>query len=256
MRRTFLCLMASILMYGIYIYNLPRPAASVAAAQTTAEPRITAQFELDRIRLYAVALGVYDTETEARLAAARYTLRGAAGCIEETEDGWALLGAGYASNAEAASVCRQLAVNENIAAQVMLFGAEGLRISMTAARSQSAAVSAALDSLSVVPGELMSLSGQLDSGACDTATIRSLISIKAAELQIQLTNLSDVLGVTADIFCRIIETNLAALCERMAVLSTNDGPSGLMLSSCMKQCALETQLGIIDMLHTLSRGNK
>lgn len=250
MRRTFLCLIASILMYGLYIYTLPA-GDDGGAAQAAAEPRVSAQIVMPSVRLYAVALGVYDSEAEARPDAALYADRGAAGCIVETDDGWALLGAGYSSDGDAGSVCAQLRSGEGIDAQVMLFSADEVRVSMTATQGQANAVQNALEIIFTLPDDLSALSQQIDRGECDAATARALLAMRYTEARGVLDELSLALGDTADIFCRTVETLLDDTCAQLGEMCADGGPTGLALSSLMKQCSLETRLGLINMMNAL-----
>lgn len=252
MRRTIICLFMAIMMYGVYMYTLPAPAAD-HAAMAAAEPQISAQIVLPQKRLYAVALGTYDTEEEARPDAAAYALRGAAGLIVEINDGWAILGAGYSSDGEAASVCSQLRHNEDISAQVMLFSADELRIGLTAARTQTEAITGALDMLEDTPKALMQLAAQIDSGQCSTGTAQSLMAVKHTECLKKQEALSSSLGSTADIFSRLVETEMMELCDMLSVVAAEDGPRGLSFSSWLKQSALETELGVISLMNAISR---
>ena len=249
MRRTFLCLLSSLIMYCFYIYTLPAQAPAATAAVTGDSAQISADIVLPSKRLYAVTLGIFDTEDEARLTAAGYALRGSAALITETQTGWTILGAGFNTNSEAASVCAKLRTNENIDASVMLFSADEVHLSMTSTAAQADSVSAALMLLSEIPAELSALSAQLDSGTCNTATVQTLISARTTEASGLLENLSNQLGTTADIFCRMVETSLTELTASLTTMS--DGPTSLTLSSLMKQCALETVLNTINMMRTL-----
>lgn len=250
MRRTFSLLIASILMYGLYIYTLPA-GADGGATQAAAEPRVSVQLAMPSVRLYAVALGVYDSETEARPDAALYAARGAAGCIVETDGGWALLGAGYATDGDAGSVCAQLRSDEGMDAQVMLFSADEVRVSMTASRSQAETVQNALEIISSLPDELSTLSQQLDHGECDASTARALLAMRLTEVRRALDDLSPALGDTANIFCRMVESLLIDAVEQLTEICADGGPTGLALSSLMKQYALETRLGLINMMNAL-----
>ena len=251
MKRTFLWLAMSIIMYGIYMYTLPFPDTAGTEAQAAAQTRVSARIVLPKIKLYAVSLGTYDTEEEARPDAARYSLRGAAGRIVETDTGWALLGAAYDSDADARSVCARLNSSEGIDAQVVLFTAEEVRLSVNAAVSQTEALSAALEALNTTPGELMSLSETIDSGACDAGTVRSLLNVRAGELDRLRKQLEIALGDTADIFSRMVETRIIDLCEKISSAAAENGPAGLLLSSALKQCAIDTRLDMISMMNTL-----
>lgn len=252
MRRTLVCLMLAIAMYGIYMYTLP---ASVPqeAAMASGEAQINSHITLPAKALYAVVLGVYDTEEEARPDAAEYALRGAAGTIVETNDGWALLGAGYRTEGEAASVCAQLRSNEDIDAQVMLFSADEVRISLTATRTQTEAIAAALDIMDDMPDTLMQLAAQLDGGGMNTATSRTLTAAALTEAEATRDTLSAAIGTTTDIFSRLTETKIMEFCDTLKLISDDDGPRGLSFSSWLKQCSLETELGIIGLMNTMSR---
>ncbi|MBQ4088304.1 MAG: SPOR domain-containing protein [Clostridia bacterium] len=252
MRRTIICLFMALAMYGVYMYTLPEK-VSEEAAMASVEAQISAQLTLPAKRVYAVALGIYDSEEEARPDAAAYALRGAAGYIVETNDGWALLGAAYASEGEAASVCSQLRKDEDIDAQVILFSADEVRIGLTAARTQTDVITEALDMLEDIPGELMQLAAQIDAGQCGTDTAQSLMAVKHTECVKLRDRLSDALGNTADIFSRLVETELMELCDMIAIVGDEEGPRGLSFSSWLKQAALETELGIVNLMNTLSR---
>ena len=252
MRRTVFCLILALAMYVSYMYTLPGDDGG-SAAMASGEAQISAQVVLPAKRLYAVALGVYDTDEEARPDAAAYSLRGAAGHIVETESGWAILGAAYSSEGEAGSVCAQLKSDEDIPAQVMLFSAEEVRIALSATQTQTEAITGALDVLEDMPGELYMLAAQIDAGQCDTATARSLAAVKRTRCEEARDALTEALGTSADIFSRLIETELMELCDMMKIISGDDGPRGLSFSSWLKQAALETELGMIDMMHAMGR---
>ena len=252
MRKTVLCLIMAIAMYGAYMYTLPAVTDNELAA-VSGEAQITAQITLPEKRLYAVSLGTYDTEDEARPDAAAYALRGAAGLIHETNDGWAILGAGYSTEGEAGSVCSQLRANEDISAQVILFDTDEVRISLTATRTQTEAITAALDMLEDMPSALMQLAAQLDGGSLNTATARTLVSVGYSDACAARDALTSALGTTADIFARLVETEIMELCDSLEIISSEAGPRGLSFSSWLKQCALETDLGIICMMDALRR---
>ncbi len=253
MRRTVICILCCLFMYGCYMYTLPETENASSAVQAAAQIRIPAKITLPAIRLYAVSLGSFDTETEALPYAAAYALRGAAGHVVETETGWEILGVGCDSDSDAERICRQLSENENIPARTVLFTADETVISLTAAQSQTDAIANALELMESIPAELSQLAAQIDSGKCPSETARTLISTRYTEAGRVLETLSAELGTTADIFCRMTETGLMELEEKLQIMSSKDAPGGLVLSSLMKQCSLETTLYMINMMNTLSR---
>ena len=251
MRKTFLYLMACLVMYCVYMNTLDFTAAETTPA--AAQPRISARISLPKVRMYAVSLGNFDSETEARPRAAAWAVRGAAGRIIETDSGYEVLGAMFDSEAEAASVCSRLSAGEDIPARVILYSAEGMDISITATQSQSEAITDALTIMTDYPVLMLSLAAQVDSGQCTPETARSLISIMYTDAVRTRERLSDELGATADIFSRMVETGLMDMCASLGSMCGDDAPGGLMLSSLMKQCAIDTTLYIINMQNTLSR---
>jgi len=253
LRKTILCLISCLVMYFAYMYTLPGGSVPAEIAPAAAQPRISARISLPAVRLYAVSLGSFDTQSEALPYAAAYSARGAAGCIVETDSGWELLGAMCETDGEAESVCRRLDADEAISAHVVFFSAEGMDISLSAAQSQADAIKRALELMNDIPGELSALAAQVDSGMCTPDTARSLAAIRNTEAGRTLETLSSELGATADIFSRMTETGLTELHASLGVICAEDGPGGLMLSSLMKQCAIETRLYMYNMLITLSR---
>lgn len=252
MRRTLICLLSCLMMYGLYMYTLPAADPAAETANTSAQPRVSARITIPAVRLYAVSLGRFDTQTEGLPYAAAYSARGAAGCLVETENGWELLGAGYPTSAEADSACAGIKANESIPANVVLFSADSAQVSVSATQSQTSALTRALELLESVPAEIAGLSRMIDSGTCDPETARSLAAARYTEISGELEKLSAELGATADIFCRMTETGLYELCESLRVICAEGAPSGLQLSSLMKQCSIETTLYMVNMLHTLS----
>lgn len=252
MRRTTLYLIACMLAYFLYMYTIPAENTAVSA-QAAAQPRISAKISLPAVRLYAVSLGNFETQSEALPFAAACAARGAAAYIAETTSGWEILGAGFPDAGDAESVCRRLKENENIDARVVLFSADAMSMSLTATQSQADAITRALELMHEIPEELNKLSAQVDSGLCTPDTAKSLIDIRRTEVSRALEQLSRELGTTADIFSRMTETGLIDLAESLDMMCSPDAPSGLMLSSLMKQCALETTMYMINMINTLSR---
>ena len=253
MRRTAAAILCCIMMYACYMYTLPESVNDTTVAQAAAQPRITASITIPAISLYAVSLGSFDTETEALPYAAMYSARGAAGCIVETDSGWEILGAGFFSSGEANAACRRLTEEENIPARTILYAGKETRISLTASRTQTEAITTALAILESIPKELLQISAQVDSGQLDPDTARSLIAMRHNEVLHALEILTSELGNTADIFSRMTETGLMELEERLRIFTTDDPPSGLAASSLMKQCAIDTTLFLINMSRTLSR---
>ena len=94
-------------MLCVYLLTLgPTAAPEANIASVGDAPRVTEEVSFAPAAAWFVSLGRYDTAAEARIEAARYTPRGAAGYVLETEDGFLALGAAYDDQAEAESVLR------------------------------------------------------------------------------------------------------------------------------------------------------
>ena len=128
-------------MLCVYLLTLGIAAAPEASIDSAGDaPRVTEEASFDAAEAWFVALGRFETATEARIEAARYTPRGAAGYVLEAEDGFLVLGAVYENQAEAESVARALAQSEGLACEVYTERAEGARLRITAAEADIALV--------------------------------------------------------------------------------------------------------------------
>ncbi|NLG24620.1 MAG: hypothetical protein GX558_04645 [Clostridiales bacterium] len=157
----------------------PRPTA--LAASSSAE-RLTEDVRLGDVALYAVQLGAYDGADQAQVEAARYVRRGAAGYVH-IDGTRRVLGAGYATRAEAETVVKRLSEDEGIAAAVYAATAESVLLRVTATRDQLDALTIAERTLREGAQALGSLAFSLDKGEVALGdAARQVQSLAAAAL--------------------------------------------------------------------------
>lgn len=249
--RIVLPIFAALIAYAAYMCSLP-VVKSGDAGRVASSSRITREITLDAECVYVACLGEYADARIARAEAARHAARGAAACVREGDGTYAVLAASYDTDGAAKSVCARISENEGISANVRVYDASAVRLRVTADEGQLSAVESALNVIKSCPETLSALAYRLDGGETDTATARSLASITKSEVSSVRLMLDANLSGTGNDFC----LGVAALIENMDVAlgeaCASDGPSGLALSSYLKEICLETRLGMIDLMTHLA----
>jgi hypothetical protein len=251
MRRILLPLIAVAVAYCAYLTTMPAPVTQTMTAVNDDSPRVTREITLPSRKLYAACLGRYDSETTARVEAARLTARGAAGCVRADDGEFAVLGAVYDTQGDAGSVCRRISREEGMDATVLHCAADALKLRVTAGETQLTAMENAISMLERTPSELSELSYQLDSGEMAADTARALISVMYTSAAEVATGLETAARGTSDRFCLALCHLTDEICAALEHMCAPDGPEGLALSSEMKNAAISARLGVMDMMEKL-----
>ena len=207
---------------------------------------------MPRSAAWFVSLGRFDTAAEARIEAARYTPRGAAGYVLETEDGFLALGAAYDDQAEAESVARALSQSEGLACEV--YTRERRRRAPArhghagghrpAHRSGGAFALPCRGNARTCP--------QLDRGEVDAGAARTLLNLSASRLEDALTRLRNVPGAQDS----PVTARLLALTEQfrasLFVLSGENTENTLSLSAKIKYNNIDITLEHMRYLRELN----
>ena len=240
-------------MLCVYLLTLgiaAAPEASIDSAGDT--PRVTEEASFDAAEAWFVALGRFETATEARIEAARYTPRGAAGYVLEAEDGFLVLGAVYENQAEAESVARALAQSEGLACEVYTERAEGARLRITAAEADIALVVEAEAGLRALAAETRDLALALDRGETDAGAARTLLSVAASRLEDVLARLRNIPGAQEN----PVTARLMAMAEQfraaLFVLSGENTENTLSLSAKIKYNSINITLEHMRYLRELN----
>lgn len=249
MKRVYLPILAALLAYLAYASTLP--AATVEEAQAVTSARATLVIELPTASLYCACFGTYEDAGEARVEAARYASRGAAGYIRAEEGNFLVLASAYGTEGDARSVCAHISEDEGIDTSVRAYAAEAVSVRVTATQRQLSALSAAVDALGKYPGELNALALRIDGGELDSKTARALVEVALTELSRLERELRVSLADTDDRFATGVYALLNELAASTRAVSADDALKGLALSSVLKYNYIASRLGVIDFMNAL-----
>lgn len=241
-------------MLAVYLITLGgrtgEPSAPVSSQKDTAT-RVTEELSFEGIDLACVSFGTFETAQEARVEAARFTARGAAGYILE-DGGFSVLAAGYEDAQDAQRVADSLSESEDIPCAVCREEASGVRLRITATQEQIQAITGADAALRRHARDLRELALMLDRSETQPSSACTLIAVMAGQLTGTLTELRAIPGGQESPVVR----GLIALAEHtqaaLSLLSTENSDSPLSLSGKIKYNHIETTLLHIDYLNTLN----
>ena len=224
--------------------------ATARPAAVTGE-RVTEDVRLASLALYAIQLGAFEDADAAKVEAARYVRRGAAGYVYE--DGVIrVLGSGYATRAEAEQVVKRLKSDEEIDAAVYESTAESVLLRVTATRGQISALSAADLALRDGADALIALSFSLDKGETELQDAAA----KTTELASTIESARDELKAQAGDAPNAVAAGLIELLtafERGLSASTSGGTQTLLdFSSRLKYNYLDVRLKHIAYVNGLN----
>ena len=242
-----------ITMLCVYLLTLGAslmPEASIPSSGDA--PRVTEEVAFESAQAYFVALGRFDTAQEARIEAARYIPRGAAGYVVEDGETFLALGAAYQTEAEAARVAQSLSQTENLTCEVYSQSAERVRLRVTAQEEHIAAVQNAEALLRATAAQAAEIAFQLDRAEIDPEAARTLINIASGRLGDAHEALSAIPGAAQNSVC----AQLLSLTERfqasLFVLSGENSNTTLSLSAKIKYNGIEVALGHMRCLRELN----
>lgn len=238
-------------MLVVYLLTLGSapPEAPRRGEEPAAGERVTRELSFEPLALYCVQFGSFDSAEEARIEAARYVERGAAGYVCAAAEKHLVLGAGYALEADAARVAERLAQEEGIPGAVFARESARVRMRVTAGENQIAALAAADAALRTQVDQLGELAFQIDRGELRGDAARTLIAIQAAQVRDVLGTLKAIPGENP-IFSALTG-QVEALAAALDVLSHAGGETDLALSGQIKYDYIQVRLGYIDFLRGL-----
>ena len=120
-------------------------------------------------------------EAAARIEAARYVSRGAAGYILPGSSEYLIIGAGYDSADEAAQVMKKLGEEEKLTASIATREAAGLTVRLTGSRAQVDALIGAENALRGSTGHMGEAAFSLDAGTLQLSGAREALLAARAE---------------------------------------------------------------------------
>ena len=242
----------AVTMLAVYVVTLGIPDQSEAKEAASVAERITSEVVLEGMSVHFAALGSYPDAAEARVAAAAYAQRGAAGLVCRDGDVWRVLSAGYALAADAERIAGQLSQRENVETTALHFSAEAVTLRITAPESDIRAIESADRALREHLNQAASLALQVDRGELTPLSARTLASVSEAELRTALTALESIGGAKENPVCAGLIRLLTRMC--IAFDEASGKASSAVLSGRLRLCYAEGSIALIEFLNTLSGG--
>ena len=240
-------------MLCVYLITLGRAHAPEASLEPEGDaPRVTQEVAFDGMEAYFVALGQYATAEEARIEAARYIPRGAAGYVLETDEGFCVLGAGYGAQAEAEGVADALAAQEGLDCFVREHSAPGVRLRVTAQEAQIARVCEAEALLRAVSQELADIALRLDRAEIESEAARTLVNVASGRLSDAHEALLSIPGARENAVCAGLLTLTEQFRASLFVLSGENSKTTLSLSAKIKYNSIDIALSHMRYLRELN----
>lgn len=219
-----------------------------------ASERITRDVGFDALSLYLVELKRSDQADAARVEAARYVPRGAAGYVLKDGEACCVIGAGFSDKADAERVAAQLKQDEAIDARIHVLTGEAALLRVTATEAQLKALVEGEGALRALTPALAAHALALDRGMVEPAGLRAALSIEAEQAGANLARLKKAAGEAPNAVAAGLIERLAALEDACRRLSADSGDSALILSSRLKYAFIDLRAGHIEFLQELTGG--
>lgn len=240
----------AVTMLVVYVLTLdairPDAVESVSAA-----PRVTREIEFAKLEGWCVSLGSYDNQDQARAEAARFTDRGAAGCVYGENGTWHVLGAMYSTRKQASRVAETL--DGDIRGIVVPLTAEAVRMRITAPESQIDLIVAADAQLRSHVEQLNAVARQLDRGEIQPEAAVTLCALSASECGKLGEKLSYIPGVEDSGLCAALIQNLNAAASQINDIRAGSQSGSTALSGMIRLAAIESFFGLRDLQVSLGR---
>ena len=242
---------------------LTRPGVPLAPLQPT-EPinfdtampdddvRVTHDIAFDPVELYIVGLFLSDQADWARIEAARFVRRGAAGYVYPADGRYAVLGSGYFSKEDAEAVVKNLFEQEQIEATVLPLCAGNVYLRVTAMQHQLTALTQADFTVRTVCNALQSHALSLDKGAREPIQIRSALQDLCGRVQSALQALENAAGEQPNAVAGGLIDVLGGLLESVERLATDSADTPLTFSGKIKHAFLGANIAHIEFLQSLA----
>lgn len=212
--------------------------------------RITREIVIEPLTAYLVSFGEYDVMSSARVEAARYVSRGAAGYVMQA-DKFEVIGAAYARKEDAEKVCEQLRAAENIECSVRSIGSPETTLRITAGSEQIAAFLTGEQTLRDSAEALGQLAFSIDRGEANAKQARMVIESHIRRVDDARKEINLQTEDSRNNMYQTLEKLLDELYEQMEEMLLET--SGMALSSKLKYAYVDFRAREIEMLNNLAR---
>ena len=212
--------------------------------------RVTEEICIEPLTLYMVSFGGYDVMNAAKVEAARYVPRGAAGYVLRREKLY-VIGAGYQAREDAEKACVSLAAGEGLACAVMEAYSPQVVMRMTAGSRQVSAFAEGEAVFRESAQMMGALAFSLDRGEATAAQAKEAVKTQMAKVcAAEEELLLQAAGTENGIF-QGLSALLAQMREQMERMTEEE--KAMELSSRMKYCHIDMTVREIEMLNALLR---
>ncbi len=228
----------AVTMLAVYFVTLSAPQTGRVEEASTGI-RVTREIDFEALTLYFADLGCHADSSQARIAAAAYAERGAAGVVYSAADGFHVLGAGYALEADAKRIAERLGQQENIATSVLTLTAPALSLRVTAPEEDVETIVEADRTLRTQLNQLNTLALQVDRGELSERSAKTLSKVAASEVRTARKRLEKISGSSDQPVCAALIRMLASLEENLSDVSGEGAVLSGRLRCCHADCALK-----------------
>lgn len=246
----FLIPLLLLTLYAFARYGLPALPKRVQAPADAR--RVTREIEFSGLSAHLVTLAVADGPEAARVEAARYISRGAAGYLLGADGRSVIAGALYPSKPEAVAVAARLRAGENPSSDVLSCEASGARLRVSATGAQIQALKGGEALLRTQVEALGALAFALDSKATDLETARGKLYVASREANAAAQALRDAAGKAPDKVAGALTEILQSLATCEENLADFNAKSPLFFSSKMKYNQIDLRLRHMSFLKGLA----
>lgn len=240
----------AVTMLAVYLATLTTPAKPPEVEETgAAAARVTRELTLAETTACLVDLGTYPDGTAARIAAADFATRGAAGAILPRDDGFHVIGACYETETDATRIARRLS-EQDVPATPLILSAPAVSLRITAPEDDADAIAEADRALRLALRQIAALALQVDRNEQTAAQTRTLAAVIRSELDHAESQLAQVAGAQDQRVCAGLMSIMRETSQSLANLS-NDTLTGAALSGQLRCIQTTGTLNLIDFLNEL-----
>ena len=220
-----------------------------AVASMPAGERVTKEVAFAPLEVHCVQFGSFEDDSNARIEAARYVGRGAAGYVYADGENFRVLGAGYSQKSDAERVAKRIAEEEDIDCVVFSRAAEEVKMRITAGEKQIEAILAADEALRTQVEQFGELAFKIDRGELTGEAVRTIIAVQASQVRDVRDALRAIPGENP-VFTGLTG-QVELLSATLELLSYKNPETDLSLSGKIKYNYISARLGYIDFLRGL-----
>ena len=240
----------AVTMLAVWLVTLSVPGAQ-PAEDAAADLRVTREVDFSGLTMWFADLGAYPDEWQARVAAAGYTGRGAAGVVYACEGEYHVLGAGYGLESDAERIARRLSEDEGMAADALSLSADAVSLRITAPEADAEAIVDADLLIRQQLSQTNTLALQVDRGEISFSSARTLARVAASEVRSARKRLSQIPGGTDQPVCAQLIEQLQSLENNLSDAAAGN-LTGAELSGKLRCAHVDGALKLIQFLNGLS----